>query len=234
MKYALITGATSGIGKAITDALLNEGIHVYGIGRDFNKQSFPPGNFTPLLLDLTRTDALEKTISELAQKHDFDYLVNVAGQGVFRPHEELSLQEISDIIDVNLKAPVLLSNLLLSGLKRQNGYIFNITSIEALRHSKFSALYTATKSGLRDFGLCLFEEVRKSGVKVTSLNPDMTKTPFFQDKAFDVGNESDTYLHTDSIAQTIISLIHMPQEHVVTDLTIRPQRFGITKKGNIR
>jgi hypothetical protein len=73
-----------------------------------------------------------------------------------------SIAKIEELIAVNLKAPIILSNLCLRSLKKTKGNIINITSVEATKHSKFSALYTATKSGLRDFSLSLFEELRKS------------------------------------------------------------------------
>jgi len=116
----------------------------------------------------------------------------------------------------------------LRSLKKTKGHIVNITSVEATKHSKFSALYTATKSGLRDFSLTLFEELRKSGVRVTSINPDITDTNFFNTLQFEPSREDDTCLLPLTIAKTVIQII---QTHgVVTDLTIRPQKFEIHKK----
>jgi len=162
MQNVIITGHSSGIGKSISLLLEQNGY-----------------NIIKLKSRLENISQIEKEIKSILSSYNIDILINCAGVGVFQPHEELSLSKIKELIDVNLTAPIVLSNLCLRSLKKTQGHIINITSIEATKHSKFSALYTATKSGLRDFGLSLFEEVRKSGVRVTSINPDITDTNFF-------------------------------------------------------
>ena len=132
------------------------------------------------------------------------------------------------MINVNLTAPIILSNLLLRSLKKTKGHIINIASIEATRHSKFSALYTATKSGLRDFGLALFEELRRSDVRVTTINPDLTKTNFFKDFNFEPTESKDSHLIAEDIAKSVLDIINF--NGVITDITIRPQRLEIKKK----
>jgi short-subunit dehydrogenase len=211
VKTAIVTGYSSGIGKAIANKLEQNSYHIIKLSSR-----------------LEDTSSLEKEIKELLKTTDVDLLVNCAGVGIFRPHEELSIAKIKELIDINLTAPIILSNLLLRSLKKTQGDIINITSIEATKHSKFSALYTATKSGLRDFGLCLFEEVRKSGIRVTSINPDITKTAFFDALQFEPSNKEDTYLLPETIAQTVIDILNI--NGAVTDITVRPQKFELNKK----
>jgi len=211
MKNAIVTGYSSGIGEAIVKELEQN---------DFN--------IIKLNSRLEDINSLEKEIKELLKKDEIDLLVNCAGVGIFQPHEEISIKKIKELIDVNLTAPIILSNLLLRSLKKTQGSIINITSIEATQHSKFSALYTATKSGLRDFGLCLFEEVRKSGVRVISINPDMTQTNFFDDLQFEPSKKDGTHLLPQSIARSVIDVLNF--DGVVTDMTIRPQKFEIKRK----
>ena len=134
------------------------------------------------------------------------------------------------MVTLNLTAPMILSNGLLRTLKFNEGVIFNITSVEALRHSKFSALYTATKAGLRAFSLSLFEEVRKSGVNVVSINPDMTDTAFFDELRFETSQEFDKRLEAADIADTVQNILQMRSGVAITDITIRAQRFAIVKK----
>ncbi len=211
MLNAIVTGYSSGIGKAICEKLEQNNYNIIKL--------------TSRLQDL---NSLEKELKEVLKKYDINLLVNCAGIGVFQPHEEISIGKIKELIDVNLTAPIVLSNLCLRSLKNTQGSIINIISIEATKHSKFSALYTATKSGLRDFGLCLFEEVRKSGVKVTSINPDITQTNFFDTLQFEPSQKEDTFLLPETIAQSVIEVINT--NAVITDLTIRPQKFEIKKK----
>ena len=211
MKNAIVTGYSSGIGKAISIKLEDYGY-----------------NIIKLNSRLEDISSLEKEIKLILKSSDIDLLVNCAGVGIFQPHEEISISKIKELIDINLTAPIILSNLLLRSLKKTTGSIINITSIEATQHSKFSALYTATKSGLRDFGLSLFEEVRKSGVRVTSINPDITQTNFFEDLQFEPSTKKDTYLLPDAIAKSVIDILSF--DGVITDITIRPQKFEIKRK----
>jgi len=211
MKNALVTGYSSGIGKAICDELME---HKYNIIR--------------LNSRLEDVSELELEVKNLLKVNDIDLLVNCAGVGIFQPHEEISIKKIKELIDINFTAPIILSNLLLRSLKKTKGNIINISSVEATRHSKFSALYTATKSGLRDFSLTLFEELRKSGVGVSTINPDLTKTNFFDDLQFEPSNNDETYLLPETIAQAVIDILNT--NGVITDLTVRPQKFDIKKK----
>jgi len=211
MKKAIVTGYSSGIGKAICDELVqNDYFMIY---------------LNSKLEDVVN---LEKEIKDILKTHDINLLVNCAGVGIFQPHEEISILKIKELIDVNLTAPIVLTNLLLRSLKKTKGHIINIASVEATKHSKFSALYTATKSGLRDFGLTLFEELRKSGVGVTTINPDLTSTNFFDDLQFEPSNKEETFLLPETIAKTVITVLNT--NGVITDLTVRPQKFDIKKK----
>lgn len=228
MATAIVTGSSSGIGKAITQMLLEEGYNVIGLSRRKGEITHP--SFYHIACDLGNIDALEAIKNELLEPTDLTLVVNAAGFGRFEPHEELSIPIITQMIALNLTAPIALSNLLLRRLKESEGTIINITSIEATRSSKFSALYTATKSGLRAFGHTLFEEVRNSGVGVVTINPDMTETPFFDPLRFNVGESEDTKLFASDIAQAIHDLLSLRKGVGVTELTLRPQRFGITKK----
>jgi len=211
MQSAVVTGASSGIGKVISEYLSKE-YKVYKISRRDG-------------IDISKISELEKL--EFLKDKNIKILVNCAGIGIFKPHEEIKTKDIQKLIDTNLTAPIVLSKLLLRTLKKNKGYIFNITSIEALRHSKFSALYTATKAGLRSFSMSLFEEVRKD-VKVISINPDITKTNFFDNLNFCHSDERDSYIDPQSIVN-IIDLA-LKTDEIIEDITIRPKLVKIQKK----
>lgn len=211
MKKALVTGYSSGIGKAICQTLKSNGYEIL-----------------TLKTRLENAKALEKEVEELLKTNEIDVLINCAGVGIFQPHEEISVSKIKELIDVNLTAPLILSSLCLRSLKKTKGHIINIASVEATKHSKFSALYTASKSGLRDFSLCLFEELRKADVKITSINPDLTQTNFFDKLQFEPSQKENTHLLTQDIAKTVLDILNF--NGVITDITIRPQRLEITKK----
>jgi len=212
MYSAVVTGASSGIGKAIADYLEKE-YKVYRISKSDG-------------IDLSDIKSLEKL--ELTKDKNIKILVNAAGIGIFKPHEEIKVDEITNLINVNLTAPILLSKLLLRTLKKNQGYIFNITSIEALRFSKFSALYTATKAGLRSFSMSLFEEVRKD-VKVISINPDITKTNFFDTLSFRYDDDELAFIEPECIVDVIKTCLNTREGTIIEDITIRPKLTKIKK-----
>jgi len=224
MECVIITGASSGIGKALSKLCISRGYHVLGLARTIQ----PTENLTAIEIDLSQTHSIEKLISPYLKSLTIVGLINCAGFGRFEPHEELSAQTIIDMTAVNLTAPMLLSKLLLRTIKEHQGFMINITSIEATKSSKFSALYSATKSGLRAFGLALFEEVRKSGVQIVTINPDMTDTAFFDQLRFQPNQKA--ALDVTAITQAVEMVLDLPKEATITELTIRPQLFKIDKK----
>lgn len=213
MKNVILTGSSGGIGNAIAGLLEGNSYKILQVSSR-----------------MENLESLESEVKSILSANKLDVLINCAGYGIFRPHEEICSDDIKKMVDVNLIAPMVLSALCLRALKASGGSIINISSIEATRHSKFSALYTATKSGLRDFSLSLFEEVRKSGVRVTSINPDITDTNFFEKLSFGPGEEESSFLNPEDVAQAVFTVLQ--SDGVITDLTIRPQRVGVTKKPN--
>lgn len=226
-KIALVTGSSSGIGSAVSHKLLELGYTVYGFARREQQEC---KNFHPVKCDITDTPHLENILIRLSKEHDFSLLVHCAGLGKFEPHEEISTAMLKQIIDTNLSAPVIISSLLLRSLKKTKGTIINITSIEALKASKFSAAYSASKAGLHHFGNALFEEVRKSGVNVISIHPDLTQTPFFDTLHFEPKEDEQMHLKPEDISDAIEDILNMREGVSITELTIRPQYFGIKKK----
>jgi short-subunit dehydrogenase len=161
---------------------------------------------------------------------DVHILVNCAGFGKFEPHEELNPDTITTMTFLNLTAPMLLTNALLRGLKKSDGYLINITSIEAIKTSKFAGVYSATKSGLKAFSDSLFEETRKTGLSITTINPDMTQSNFYDDLRFETSQKESEKLLASDIADALEHILSMRKGAVVSDYTIRSLNFGIKKK----
>ncbi|WP_457748214.1 SDR family oxidoreductase [Sulfurimonas sp.] len=229
MRKAVVTGASSGIGKAITNKLLHLGYSVVGISRTISYDAFSHKYFQALQYDLSNAKQTEE-LCEILQKDDVYILVNAAGFGRFSPHEELNSKTIEAMTHLNLTTPMLLSNALLHSLKKNEGYLININSIEALRASKFAGVYSATKAGLRAFGDALFEETRKSALSITNINPDMTESNFYDELRFDVSENENEKLLADDIANAIEHILSMRKGAVVSDYTLRSLHFGIKKK----
>lgn len=229
MKKVVVTGASSGIGKEIARRLLLLGYEVIGISRGIKKEDFDSQNFTPLQADLADEKSTLATCKKLSNE-DIYMLVNCAGFGRFEPHEELDNKTITDMVFLNLTAPMLLANALLRKLKKNGGYLININSIEALRSSKFAGVYGATKAGLKAFGDSLFEETRKSSLSVTNINPDMTHSNFYNDLRFETSQHEDEKLLSSDIADAVEHILGMRKGAVVSEYTIRSLNFRISKK----
>ena len=131
---------------------------------------------------------------------------------------------------LNLTAPMLLTNATLRSLKNTNGYLINISSIEALRASKFAGVYSATKAGLKAFSDSLFEECRKSSLSITNINPDMTQSDFYESLRFDVSDKENEKLLCSDIADALEHILSMRKGAVVSEYTIRSLNFGIKKR----
>jgi short-subunit dehydrogenase len=211
MKNVYLTGHTGGIGSAIARQLSSDGYRVI-----------------PISSRLENTCELETEIAQLRQSTPPDVLIHAAGFGLFGPHEELRTGDIERMVAVNLTAPVILANLCLRDLKARQGHIIHIGSIEALRSARWSALYSATKGGLRHFSLTLYEEVRKAGVKVTCIHPDLVRTNFFDGLRFCPADGEEYALAKEEVATAVREVLS--HAGVISELTIRPLKLGICKK----
>lgn len=229
MKAAIITGASSGIGLAISKLLLKNKYKVYGIGRDFTKTDMDAEDFIKINCDITKRTALTAIIKEIKRKDDIHILVNNAGAGYFGPHEELNPEKIHEMVSVNLEAPLIITQLLLRDLKKHQGYIFNISSVTAKKSNTHGCAYGATKAGLTSFSDSLFDEVRKYGVKVVSIHPDMTKTNFYRNANFSEAAAPDTYLLPEEVAQIIDMILNQREGMLISEITLKPQKHQIRK-----
>lgn len=253
-KTAIVTGASSGIGSQISRVLVEMGYEVYGFGREFpeeeseqirtkqdtaesigtengtDKQNQENGMLHRIVCDLLDTQELERQIKEIRRENEVSLLVNNAGVGYYGLHEELNTQKIQKLVRTNLEVPMVLTNLLLRDLKKYGGTVINISSVTAQLSNPHGCAYGATKAGLSSFSRSLFEEVRKYGVRVVTIQPDMTKTDLYRNADFAQGEEEDSYLLPEEIAETVRDILQMRKGVVVTEITLRPQLHRIRRK----
>ncbi|WP_066715480.1 SDR family oxidoreductase [Clostridium sp. Marseille-P299] len=230
MKTAIVTGASSGIGLEICKKLNFKNIAVFGFGRDFSKTNYTHALFHPITCDLRKTGPLAEEIKKIRKEHEISILINNAGVGYYGPHEEQNPAKIHEMVTVNLEVPILLSQLLLRDIKKNSGYIINISSVTATKSSPHGCAYAATKAGLASFSNSLFDETRKYGVKVVNIMPDMTKTSLYRNANFDVADTADTYLDPVEVADCVMYILSQREGLVITDITLKPQRHQLSKK----
>lgn len=231
MKAALVTGASRGIGLAISKKLVKMGYKVYGLARDFSSAEIEGTDFIRVVCDITDTNSLLKKINEIKNSEDnIHIVVNNAGVGYFGPHEQLKPSQIEKMVLTNLQAPLILTNLLLRELKKNSGYIINISSITAKKSSTHGCAYCATKAGLSHFSTSLFDEVRKSGVKVVAIHPDITASDFYNHADFTHGEDPLSYITPECIADAIENILLQREGTLISEITIRPQKHAIERK----
>ena len=233
---AIVTGATSGIGLAVSRTLLEMGYDVYAFGRDFDKleeeplfdgPSEPPRAFHPIPGDLLNTTW---AVAQVRKIKPVDVLVNNAGTAYYGLHEELSPEKIQEMVRTNLELPMILTQQLLRGMKRTHGTILNISSVTAVSSNPHGAAYGATKAGLSSFSRSLFDEARKYGVRVTAILPDMTRTDLYRNANFEASGAPGCGLDPEDVANAVRYVLQQPEGVVIPELMIRPQYLRIEKK----
>lgn len=228
-RYAIVTGASSGIGQAIAKKLCLEGYTVYGIGRNFREDDIP--GFHPIIIDMLQTDTFLQKIDEIIDSEDrkLGILVNAAGVGYYGLHQELSVEQIQTMVRTNLEIPMILTGRLLPVLKINKGSIVNISSVTAFESNPHGCAYGATKAALTSFSDSIFDENRKHGLRVITVHPDMTKTSLYRNADFDIEEEDGCYLLSEDVADPVIAALKSDHIGEMT-ITIRPQFHRIHKK----
>ena len=213
---AVVTGSTKGIGKAVADMLERRGITVIRADRS--------------IADLRDIEGITKAYSEIAKTHKPAILVNAAGCAYYGLHENLSPKQIKEMCDVNLTSPLIITNLLLPSIREQKGYIINISSVSAVNINTHGVAYGATKAGLDSFGRSLWAEVRKHGVRVVNIRPDMTRTDLYRNADFEASSDLGAALDPEDVANAVADVLDMKEGTVITEMTITPQILRIQRK----
>ncbi len=188
MSYAIVTGASKGIGKCIAEALAGRGYDLLLIARSETelgllatglKEKYKVSALV-LALDLSIPGAAQKILDYCRNNQLLvDILVNNAGYGLSGPFEKYSQAEHSAMMQVNMNVPVQLCRLFLPQLKeRPRAYILNIASTAAYQAVPGLTVYAATKAFILSFSRGLQMELRNTGVTVTCISPGATDTNF--------------------------------------------------------
>ena len=176
---ALVTGASSGIGKATAERLATAGYKVYGTSRRGAQTG--QGSFAMLPLDVTRDDSVDAAVTDLIRLEGrIDLLVNNAGFGVApAAAEESSIEQARSIFDTNFFGIIRMTRAAVPHMRKQGGgRIINIGSVLGFLPMPYGALYAATKHAIEGYSESLDHELRTWGIRVSVIEPAYTKTPF--------------------------------------------------------
>ncbi|MBD5393116.1 MAG: SDR family oxidoreductase [Lachnospiraceae bacterium] len=226
---AIVTGASSGIGLEISRVLLRLGYEVFGIGRNFVIES-EEERFHKIVCDVLDTEKLCDIVKKIAAQNRVLVLVNNAGTAYYGLHEELNAKKIQQMVRTNLEVPMILTCRLLRELKKNRGYVINISSVTANGTNPHGCAYGATKAGLSSFSHSLFDEARKYGVKVVTISPDMTKTSLYRNADFWEGDEEGSYLMPEEVAGAVEYVLSQREGLIISDITLKPQIHRIKRK----
>jgi len=171
-KVVLITGGSSGIGKAIGVYLKSKGFKVYGTTR--NLKNYPDFEAFELLeLNVCKPETIQKAITTLlAQEKNIDVLINNAGVGITGPVEETPHEEILKNFDTNFHGPLHMIKAVLPQMRKQkSGLVINITSIAGYMGLPYRGIYSASKGALEIVTEAIRMEIKDFGIRITNLAP---------------------------------------------------------------
>ena len=230
-RRALITGASSGIGKATALAFAQAGIDVALVSRskekletvaDAARQAGAAAGVYPL--DLAQVELVREGMSAIAA--DFgpiDILVNNAGIGYTGTLMDTPLADWQRVMNLNLTSVFQSIQGILPMMRQQGaGIIINVASIAAYRAFPGWCAYSVSKAGLVTLSKILAEEERSSGIRVTTICPGSVNTPIWDTETVQADFERSQMLTPETVANSILQTALLPEGAVIEEITLMP------------
>lgn len=187
-KYALITGATSGIGYELAKLFAKDQYNLVLVARDETQLNLKADEFRAMGVDVkvlskdlfNRAETLSIYQEVKSMGIEVEVLVNDAGQGIYGEFKDTELERELDIIELNVSAVVILTKAFLKDmLSRNSGMILNLASIASKAPGPWQSVYHGTKAFVLSFTEAIREELKETGITITALLPGATATDFF-------------------------------------------------------
>lgn len=224
MKTALITGASTGLGADFAHILASRRVNLVLVARNETRLAELAHTLTKkhnvtcqvIRSDLAESGSALRLFDEVkSRKISVDILINNAGYGLWGAFAESNFSEMSGMIQLNVNTLTELTRLFLPDmLERKSGHILNVASTAAFQPGPWMGVYYATKAYVLSFGEALAEELKGTGVSVTTLCPGPTKTEFF-DRARMGNSRMKRMLFADSMACARTGIDGMFQQRAV-------------------
>ena len=210
----VVTGASLGIGQACTELLLRRGGNVAMVARNPERleaaaRAFDlPDRIHTISADVTDVEAMKQGLRETAERFGrVDGLINNAGLHHRGPVRSRTAEELGAMVDVNLRAPVVLCRLALPYLEQApRPFIVNVASLAGCLPLDGASTYSATKFGIRAFSLALGEELRDTPIRVSLVSPGPVSTRFILDEIDEVADItfSQTMCSPEAVADMVL------------------------------
>ncbi len=228
----IITGASSGLGRACARKLVEDGATVFGLARRTERlaamEAELGSRFAGLRCDVTSEDEVEGAVKEvLTTAGRVDLLLNNAGLGRFGKVDEFPVGEWDLLMKTNLRGMFLCTRAVVPIMKQQNatggfgGHIVNIASVAGLLGNPVIGAYNVTKFGVRGFSESLMKELRDDGIKVSCVYPGSIQTEFFEVAKTDM---SPNPMRVEDVARTVVQLVNTPDNYLISEVVMRPLR----------
>ncbi|WP_322047905.1 SDR family oxidoreductase [Paraburkholderia sp. J67] len=226
-KTALVTGASSGIGRAIAQRLVNAGLRVYALGRDAKalEALALECHVIPVAVDLKDTSSLH----ELFDSTEIDVVVNNAGLlPAIAKFSDTDPADIDAMIDVNLRAPLRVAQLALKGMvARKRGHLFFVGSSAGRFPHPNTAVYGATKAAISMFCDSLRCDLLGTKVRVTEIAPGRVQTNLYRTALGEQGANEKLYdayrsIQPENIAELIATALTLPEAVDVSRMEVFP------------
>ena len=224
---AVITGASSGVGKSLAIQLSDAGYKVVLAARSEDKLNAIAeeikkmgGNCLVVPTDVSQPEQINALKNEALKYGEISLVINNAGLGKFCKIEDVTLEDWNRQLDVNLRATFLVSQAFIPGMKRRKkGTLVFMNSVAGKKGYPYSAAYVASKYGMRGLADSLREELREDNIKVISIHPGAVDTPFWDGAGVNFHREE--MLDTATLAQSIVHAIQSPGNFTVEELVVR-------------
>jgi 3-oxoacyl-[acyl-carrier protein] reductase len=233
-KTAIITGASKGIGRATALRLARSGVHIVavatneGLLHSLEDEIKATGLEAAIAVcDIVDFEACERVVQEAVDRFQvLDILVNNAGVGYSGAIIDSDPGEAARMVNVNILGVYHMSRCVLPHMvEKKGGDVVNIGSVAGLKYSPNFAVYSATKFAVRAFSEAMRNEVQAHNIRVTLVNPGMTRTPFFD--SFTKGGspvplDKGDVLKPEHIAEAIHFALCRPAGVALNEVTVRP------------
>jgi short-subunit dehydrogenase len=227
---ALITGASSGIGKATALAFAKAGINLVLVSRNRSKLESVAAEAMQFdvkvevcPIDLAAIAQVKAEISHIAEHSPIHILVNSAGVGYTGSLLETSLDDWQQVLSLNLTSVFQCIQAVLPGMRdRQQGTIINVASIAAYQSFPEWGAYSVSKAGLLALSKTLAAEERINGIRVITISPGAVNTPLWDTDFVQADFDRSNMLAPETVAQSILHAASMPTQAVIEELTLMP------------